>query len=62
MTAASPVLVVVGTGFAAIVLAVFFDRVTQINHTQARLTGTLHLGNSRHGTTPLNLFFNYYNI
>ena len=46
--------VAVGAGLAAKILAVFFDGLASVNDTEARVTGTFHLGNGGHSRDPLN--------
>ena len=48
----------IGTSIATVIFAIFDDRVRERNYTQARLTSTFHLGNSRHG----GFFVSYLNI
>lgn len=40
---------ILGTGFAAIIFAVFFNRIVSRHNAKTGLTGTLHLGHGRHG-------------
>ena len=49
MTAAGTFGMASGAGFAAVILACFFDRFTGVDNAQARVTGTFHLSNSCHG-------------
>ncbi len=49
MFAASAIRVTVGAGIAAIVLAVFFNRVAQRNNAHAGLTSTFHRSYGGHG-------------
>lgn len=39
----------VRTGIAAVVVAFLFDGLAGVHNAQARVTGTFHLSNSRHG-------------
>lgn len=50
MAAAGTFGMTVRTSFTAIVVTLFFDGIAGIHNAQARVTGTFHLSNSRHGS------------
>lgn len=40
----------VSTGFTAIIMPLSFNGLPGVNNAKARVTGTFHLGNGRHGS------------
>jgi hypothetical protein len=50
VTTARTVGMPLSTGFAAIVVRLFFNGLASVNNTQARVTGTFHLSNGSHGS------------
>jgi hypothetical protein len=58
MFAAFPFGVTVGTGIAAIVLTIFFNRVAERNDAHARITGTFHRGYGGHSFILIGSLFN----
>lgn len=51
-TASTAIGMTIRAGLAAIVLVMLLNRFARINNTETGFTGTFHLRNGRHGSSP----------